>query len=146
MTLISYENLHSKNKNLLPEVPRVRVSIVHPELPRSWGGSPRGSPHPSQILETQICIEFHIPNLIIFSGPKGPCGMTYWSLIKTWYMILAPKFFFCNKMTTARRPMDLFEIWDQIQKAGIEIYNLAVSKHDLKPFFRKNACDLGFAG
>ena len=63
-------------------------------------------------------------------------------------MTLGPKFFFCNKMTTARRPMDLFEIWKRIQEAGIEIYNLAVSKHDLKPsatFFRKFACDLGFA-
>ena len=54
---------------------------------------------------------------------------------KTKYMTLGPKFFFCNKMITARRPMDLFEIWDLILKAGIEIYNLAVSKHDLKPFF-----------
>ena len=52
-------------------------------------------------------------------------------------------------MTTARRPMDLFEIWIRILKAGVEIYNLTASKHDLKPsgtFFWKFACDLGFAG
>ena len=67
---------------------------------------------------------------------------------KTQNLTLGPKFFFCNKMTTARRPMDVFEIWDLILEAGIEIYNLAVSKHDLKPsatFFKKNVCDLGFA-
>ena len=51
-------------------------------------------------------------------------------------------------MITARRPVDLFEICNRIQEAGIEIYNLAVSNHDLKPsvaFFRKFACDLEFA-
>ena len=29
---------------------------------------------------------------------------------KTKYTTLGPKFFYSNKMTTARRPMDLFEI------------------------------------
>ncbi len=38
----------------------------------------------------------------------------------------------CNQMTTARRPTDLFEIWDLILEAGIETYNLSVPKHDLK--------------
>ena len=72
----------------------------------------------------------------------------WYALPKKQYLTVGPKFFFCNKMITARRPMDLFEIWDLIPAAGIETYNLAVSKHDLKPsatFFRKFACDLGFA-
>ena len=61
---------------------------------------------------------------------------------KTQYLTLGPKFFFCNKMTTARRPMDLFEIWDLIPEAGIEIYNLAVSNQDLKHFSKSDI--LGF--
>ena len=33
--------------------------------------------------------------------------------------------------------MDLFEIWTRIRKAGVEIYNLPVSKHDLKRSLKK---------
>ena len=62
---------------------------------------------------------------------------------KTQYLTLGPKFFFCNKMTTARRPMDLFEIWDLIPEALVEIYNLAASNQDLKHFSKSDI--LGFA-
>ena len=61
---------------------------------------------------------------------------------KTQYLTLGPKFFLCNKMTTARRPMDLFEIWDLIPEALVEIYNLAASNQDLKHFSKSDI--LGF--
>ena len=51
-------------------------------------------------------------------------------------LTLGPKLVSCNKTTTARRPMDLFEIWKLILEAGVEIYNPQVSKHDLKRFWK----------
>ena len=64
-------------------------------------------------------------------------------------MTLGPKFFSCNKMTITRRTKHLRIFLELSRKALDVCYNLALSKHDLKPsatFFWKFACELGFAG
>ena len=63
-------------------------------------------------------------------------------------MTLGPKFFFCNKMAVARRRKHLNPCF-LAESAAFDLYFLIpVSDHDLNPsgtFFRKFACDLGFA-
>ncbi len=49
-----------------------------------------------------------------------------------------------NKMTITRHPRHHFELYELIRKARDEIFNLAVSKLDLKQLFLSGL--LGFAG
>ena len=63
-------------------------------------------------------------------------------------MTLGPKFFFCNKMITAPRRKHLNPYFLAESAAFYLYFLIPVSDHDLKPsvtFFRKFACDLGFA-
>ena len=63
-------------------------------------------------------------------------------------MTLGPKFFFCNKMITARRRKHIHPRFLAESAAFYLYFLIPVSDHDLKPswiFFRKFACDLGFA-
>ena len=52
---------------------------------------------------------------------------------QTQYMTLGPKFFSCNKMTITRRIKHLRTFQELSRKALDVYYNLALSKHDLKP-------------
>ena len=64
-------------------------------------------------------------------------------------MTLGPKFFCSSKMAVTRRRSKLWCRKAHQSKALDFSYLSSLSKRDLKPsgtFFRKFACDLGFAG